>query len=293
VRLVRCALTMIVVAVCGAAAAPRAIGGQAVDLELALAVDNSGSVDTGEAMLQSKGYIDAFRHPSVIRAIEAGRLGRIAVAYFEWAGDKVLSVVADWTIIKNRETANEFANKLARARPGNHPGTSISGAIDYAVPFIQNNAFDGRRRVIDISGDGPNNSGNLVVAARDRAVKAGMTINGLPILNAGDGTLSYFNIPNLDLYYRNCVIGGPDAFVVIADTFSDFARSVRRKLILEIAGLTPPGQNRHAAAAIHLVGGWQSAQLKPPESPACDIGEILWRNRYRLDILKPHDRLRY
>ncbi len=255
-----------------------------MDLELALAVDNSASVDTGEALLQRQGYVDAFRHPSVIQAIEEGHLGRIAVAYFEWAGEEVLSIVADWTIIEDRESAFEFANKLASAPPGNHPGTSISSAIEYAVPLIQTNAFNGRRRVIDISGDGPNNSGGLVVAARDRAVMAGMTINGLPILNVGDGKLSYFNIPDLDLYYRNCVIGGPGAFVVVADTFSDFARAVRRKLILEIAGLTPPGQNRNAGAGIHLAGARRSAQLKPAQAPPCDIGESLWQNRYLLDF---------
>lgn len=283
-RPVRCAIAMVLVAVCGAITAPAAIGGQAVDLELVLAVDNSGSVDAGEAMLQRKGYVDAFRHPSVIQAIENGRLGRIAVAYFEWSSANFLLVVADWTVIEDRESAYEFANKLARIPTDNAPGTSISGAIDYAVPLIQANAFNGKRRVIDISGDGPNNSGDLVVIARDRAVKAGMTINGLPILNEGDSKLSYFNIPNLDLYYRSCVIGGPGAFIVVANTFLDFARAVRRKLILEIAGLTPPGQNHYAGAGIHLAGAWQSAQFKPPGAPPCNIGEYLWRNRYQLRL---------
>ena len=285
VRPVRCAIAIVLVAVYGAITAPAAIGGQAVDLELALAVDNSWSVDAGEAMLQRKGYIDAFRHPSVIQAIESGRLGRIAVAYFEWSGAKSLFVVvADWTVIEDRESAYEFANKLAHTPPGNAPGTSISGAIDYAVPLIQTNAFDGKRRIIDISGDGPNNSGDLVVVARERAVKAGMTINGLPILDEGNGKLSYFNIPNLDLYFQNCVIGGPGAFVIIVNNMLDFARAVRRKLILEIAGLTPPGQNRYTGAGIQLAGAGRNARLELPEAPPCDIGESLWRNRYLLNL---------
>ncbi len=284
-RPVRCAIAIVLVAVYGAITAPAAIGGQAVDLELALAVDNSWSVDAGEAMLQRKGYIDAFRHPSVIQAIESGRLGRIAVAYFEWSGAKSLFVVvADWTVIEDRESSYEFANKLAHTPPGNAPGTSISGAIDYAVPLIQTNTFDGNRRVIDISGDGPNNSGDLVVVARERAVKAGMTINGLPILDEGNGKLSYFNIPNLDLYYQNCVIGGPGAFVVVVNNILDFARAVRHKLIFEIAGLTPPGQNRHAGAVIHPEGARRSAQIKSTGVPPCNIGEHLWQNRYLLDL---------
>ncbi|HJO73649.1 MAG TPA: DUF1194 domain-containing protein [Rhodospirillales bacterium] len=283
-RPVCCAIAILLVAVYGAITAPAAIGGQAVDLELALAVDTSWSVDTGEAMLQRKGYVDAFRHPSVIQAIENGRLGRIAVAYVEWSSANNLLVVADWTVIEDRESAYKFANKLVQKPPGNAPGTSISGAIDYSVPLIQANGFDGKRRVIDISGDGPNNSGDLVVAARERAVKAGMTINGLPILDKGDNKLSYFNIPDLDLYYQNCVIGGPGAFVVVANTILDFAHAVRRKLILEIAGLTPPGHIRDADAGIHLAGAGQVAQLKPQEAPPCDIGESLWRNRYLLNL---------
>lgn len=279
-----CAIVMVCVAVAGAISAPAAKGGEAVDLELVLAVDNSGSVDQGEAMLQRKGYVDAFRHPTVIQAIESGRLGRIAVAYYEWSGTNFPSVIADWTVIENRESAFKFANTLAHTPSKSAPGTSISGAIDFAVPFIQANAFDGRRRVIDISGDGPNNSGDLVVVARERAVKAGMTINGLPILGKWDGKLSYFNIPNLDRYFRNCVIGGPGAFVVAAKTFMDFAHAVRRKLVLEIAGLTPPGQSRFAGATLLLAGAGRNAQFNPSESLPCDIGERLWRNRYLLDF---------
>jgi hypothetical protein len=279
-HLVRCAIAMVLVAIYGSITPLAAIGGQAVDLELALAVDISDSVDSGEARLQRKGYVDAFRHPSVIQAIENGRIGRIAVSYFEWSGANILFVIDDWMVIEDLESAYKFANKLVRIPSGNLPGTSISGAIDYAVRLIQTNAFEGKRRVIDVSGDGPNNSGDLVVIARERALKAGMTINGLPILNEGDSKLSYFNIPNLDLYYQNCVIGGPGAFIVVAKTFLDFARAIRRKLILEIAGLTPPGQNRYAGAGIHLAGAWRSAQVKPLVAPPCNIGEHLWRNRY-------------
>lgn len=279
---IRSAIAFLLVTIYGASIAAQAKAAQAVDLELTLAVDISASVDAGEAKLQRKGYIDAFRHPFVIQAIESGRLGRIAVTYFEWAGAGISFGVADWTVIKDRASAYAFANKLARTTPANAPGTSISGAIKYAVGLIKTNAFEGTRRVIDVSGDGPNNSGELVVRARDRAVAAGMTVNGLPIVNRNDGTDRGFNIPNLDLYYRHCVTGGPGAFVVVADSILDFARAVRRKLIREIADLPPPDQNP-VAATLPLAGLRQSIALTSEIVPPCNIGEAMWQNRYLLE----------
>ena len=240
-----------------------------VDLELALAVDISRSIDAGEALLQRQGYIEAFRDPEVIRAIRSGMLRRIAVTYFEWAGMTVPEVVVGWTLIEDEASASAFAGALGRIAPNAARRTSISRAIDFALPLFEGNGVEGTRRVIDVSGDGPNNWGARVTQARDRAVAMGVTINGLPILDEGGGTYSNFNIPDLDLYYRDCVIGGPGAFIVVAADFTDFARAIRRKLILEIAGRGP-----HQALRITRVVTTRVARASPP----CDIGEQLMRD---------------
>ncbi|UCH74329.1 MAG: DUF1194 domain-containing protein [Rhodospirillales bacterium] len=242
-----------------------------VDLELVLAVDVSLSIDVAEARLQREGYIQAFRDPEVVRAIRSGILGRIAVTYVEWAGTFQRRTVVDWTLIDGEKTADSFALALQQSAPGSARRTSISGAIDYAVPLFASNSFEGTRQVIDVSGDGPNNAGALVTRARDRAVAAGITVNGLPILDDGGGLYSWYNIPDLDLYYRDCVIGGPGAFLVVAENFEDFARAVRRKLILEIA--------RRKSRLM-------TAQLRRDErvSPPCDIGERLRRAQEEDDL---------
>lgn len=242
----------------------------AVDLELALAVDVSRSVDAGEARLQREGYVKAFRDPEVVRAIRSGTLGRIAVAYFEWAADEHVDIIVGWTLIDGKDPARALANALSGTVPNSASWTSISGAINFAVPWFDDNGFEGTRRVIDISGDGPNNLGELVNRARDRAVAAGVTINGLPILDDGGGPFSRFNIPNLDLYYRDCVIGGPGAFLEVAADFNDFARAVRRKLILEIAAPAPADRPTLLPAQ-----AGEDARVSPP----CDIGERILRGR--------------
>ena len=237
---------------------------QPVDLELALAVDVSGSIDDEEAQLQRDGYVAAFRDPAVIRAIEQGMLGRIAVAYYEWAGFDRVRVIVDWTLIDDAKSAHAFAALLTLEPPRTVRRTSISSAIDFAVPFFERNDFDGTRRVVDVSGDGANNSGDLVTHARDRAVAAGATVNGLPIINGRPGPFGWPPIENLDLYYRDCVIGGPGAFLVVANSFEEFAEAVRRKLILEIAGVDEPAPARLIRAQL------------PPEriAPPCNIGEL-------------------
>ncbi len=243
-----------------------------VDLELVLGVDVSRSIDIGEAELQREGYINAFRDPEVISAITSGMFGRIAVAYFEWAGLVHREIVAEWTLIDGKKSAAAFAAALGGAFPSSARRTSISGAIDFATPWFDGNGFVGTRRVIDLSGDGPNNGGDLVIVARTRALAKGVTINGLPILDEQAGMFSWFNIPNLDLYYRNCVIGGPGAFIVVAADFKDFARAVRRKLILEIAARPPPRARPRLLRA--------QARTKARVSPPCDIGEQLMRRRF-------------
>lgn len=258
--------------VCAILAPPRAAGAEtAVDLELALGIDVSRSVDMAEARLQREGYIQAFRDPEVIRAITGGMLGRIAVGYYEWAGFGYAKVVVGWTLIDSEGAARAFADALGGNIPQSARRTSISEAIEFAIPWFENNGFSGTRRVVDLSGDGPNNWGNLVTTARDRAVAAGITINGLPILARNGDFYSRFNIPELDLYYRDCVIGGPGAFIVVANNFDDFARAVRRKLILEIAGRTPAD----AVARVRPAQAGPGARVPPP----CDIGERILRSR--------------
>jgi hypothetical protein len=228
--------------------APLAAQDLPVDVELVLAVDISGSIDPTDARLQRGGYVSALRDPEVILAIESGMHGRIAVAYVEWAGETHQHTVLDWTLIESRTDAIAFSGALAEAPFWKGSWTSISGAIDYAVALFEGNGYDGLRRVIDISGDGYNNHGRPVEDARDEAVAAGITINGLPILHDRASPLGSRPPDDLDRYFEQRVIGGPGAFVIVARDFSDFARAVLAKLQLEIAGEVPPAGNLATAA---------------------------------------------
>lgn len=237
-----------------------------VDLELVIAVDVSGSVDSDEAQLQRNGYVGAFSDKEVIGAITSGMLGRIAVTYIEWAGIHYFRTIVDWTVIDSEASAHAFAEQVAKAPIQTELWTSISKAIEKALPRFIGNGIEGTRRIIDISGDGPNNQGGLVTGYRDRAIAAGVTINGLPIVNNRPSPWGWPPLPDLDLYYANCVIGGSGAFYVVANTFSDFARAVRKKLLLEIADSQPYryGQERVFKAAANQPGR---------QPPTCDIGE--------------------
>jgi len=212
-----------------------------VDLELVLAVDISGSIDNWEAEQQRRGYLSAITHPEVLDAIQSGILGRIAVTYVEWAGDAYQWTVVPWTLIDGPEAAQAFAAALSEEPLMTEYWTSISTAIDYCASLFDRNGFEGLRRVIDISGDGVSNRGRPVTAARDQAVARGITINGLPILN--DRPNPYGGPTSvevkLDDYYREKVIGGPRSFLVVAESFENFAEAVLRKLILEIADRQP------------------------------------------------------
>ena len=212
------------------------------DLELVLAVDVSHSIDAKEARLQREGYLVALVHPRVIDAIQSGPLGRIAVTYIEWADSHYQTTVVDWMLIDDAASARAFATALATAPRHSANWTSISAAIDYAAKQFDVNDFDGTRRVIDVSGDSANNSGPPMAAARNRAVAAGITINGLPILN---DRLTRFGWPpeaDVDVYYERFVIGGPGAFVIVAKDFNAFASAIQSKLIMEIAGMTGHGR---------------------------------------------------
>ncbi len=197
------------------------------DILLVLAVDASGSVNQPRFELQRRGYADAFRNTQVLNAIRGGSTGSIAVTMVQWTGYAMQVQAVPWTLIKDASSASAFADAIEAApRQLFGGGTSISGAIDHAMLLLPNAPYRGLKRVIDISGDGSNNRGRDVREARDEAVRAGVIINGLPIVSLEYG---------LDKYYFDNVIGGPGAFIVPADSYENFAQAVVRKLILEIA----------------------------------------------------------
>ena len=223
-----------------------AAGGRVpVDLELVLAVDVSGSIDPDEAELQRRGYVQAFLNPKVINAIRSGPYGRIAVTYVEWAGDHYQQTVVGWTLLDRHEAITDFADRLGESGIGRERWTSISAALAYCSTLFENNGFEGTRKVIDVSGDGPNNSGPPVSFIRDAVVEKGITINGLPIINDRPNPWGGEPPRDLDGYYRTNVIGGPGAFLVVADGFDAFAQAILTKLLLEISGLPPSSD--HAA----------------------------------------------
>jgi hypothetical protein len=224
------------------AAPPPAAGGQQtpVDLELVIAVDVSFSMDADEQRLQRAGYVAAFRHAEVIGAIEAGPLGRIAVTYLEWAGAGNHRVLAPWTLIADAGDGEAFAARLAEAPPSREGGTSLSSALLQATGRFADNGFAGARQAIDLSGDGPNNSGHPVTLIRDWVVRQGIVINGLPIMLKQNFSYGEFGLADLDLYYEDCVIGGPGAFVVAVGDAAGFEAAIRRKLVLEIAAAPAP-----------------------------------------------------
>lgn len=204
----------------------------AVDVELVLAVDISTSMDEREFALQRAGYVEALRHPDFIKAVRAGTNGRIAIAYFEWAGTIRDDAVLAWQIIDGSDSADAFADGIA-ARPfRSFRGTSISGALAFGTGLFGQSAFKTQRRVIDISGDGPNNTGPPVTTERDAALAKGIIVNGLPILISPSPTFSH-----LDRYYAECVTGGPGSFVLPIYAASEFSTAIRRKLILEVSGI--------------------------------------------------------
>ncbi len=228
-------------------------------MTLVLAVDTSRSMDFEEIGIQREGYVEALKHKEFIDAVKGGLTGRIAISYFEWAGYVVQDSVIDWQVIETEEDAIAFADKL-EARPiATQRRTSISTAIAQGASMIVSSPFQSRRQVIDVSGDGPNNSGDPVTPARDKAVEAGMIINGLAII------LRPSDAPNgLDKYYADCVIGGPGAFVLPVRKIEDFAVAVRRKLVLEISDLSRP-------ATVQKIAGAQAGT-------DCLIGEKQWRD---------------
>jgi hypothetical protein len=211
-----------------------------VDLQLVLAVDVSGSMDTEEQRVQRQGYVDALRDPQVLRAIRSGPYGRIAVTYIEWSSAFYQVIVLPWRVIGDDEEVLGFAADLQRAPISREGRTSISGALVYGAGAFPVSGLTSDRRTIDISGDGANNDGPPVTPARDQILKQGITVNGLPILINPSPMVGGLR---LDDYYRDCVIGGPGSFVIAVTTLQDFAPAIRRKLVLEIAA-APPSDTR-------------------------------------------------
>src|SRR5690349_9376824 len=204
----------------------------AVDLALVLAVDVSGSIDYQEAELQRRGIAEAFMSKDVVAAIQQGSLGRIAVSvvFFSSVDYGFVSVPVNWTLIRDEASAQAFVKAFVAAPRGSARGTSISDALEYADRLLTTIPYRAQKRTIDVSGDGPNNAGGPVLDVRSRILAKGVTINALPIVDY-DTTLS-----DLDKYFQSCVIGGPGSFVLVAKGFPDFARAMRRKLVLEISG---------------------------------------------------------
>ena len=235
----------------------------AVDLALVLAIDVSGSIDEDEAKLQRQGYVSAFSDPAIGALIGTGPHGKIAVAYLEWSSYGDHRLLVDWTVIDGPSSAKAFADALAEEPIRIGLRTSISGAIEYSLSLFDRAPLSPTRRIIDISGDGPNNDGRYVLEARQAAIEHNIGINGLPIINNRPNRYGFPNLPDLDLYYEHCVIAGTNAFIVVAQDFHDFAAAVKRKLVLEIADEAPPAQRRRYAAS-----GPRSGY-----PPGCDVGE--------------------
>jgi Protein of unknown function (DUF1194) len=204
-----------------------------VDVALVLAVDSSGSISEERLTMQIQGYLDAIRHPSFIDAVRGGARGRIGLTFVTWTDARRQEQTVPWQVIDDAAAAERFCQGVQNAlRPV--PGwTSISGAIDFCARLLLSSGYVATRQVIDISGDGANNDGRPVTEARDAAVTAGIIINGLPIIEVE---------PNLEQYYRENVIGGPDAFIVVALNTGSFGVAILRKLLVEVAGIAPNGK---------------------------------------------------
>jgi len=231
--------------------ADRSATAMPVDTELVIAVDVSNSMDPEEQALQREGYILGLTSREFLDALRSGSYGRIAITYFEWAGMNDQKIVLPWRLIDGPESAAAVTDEIRRTPYRRAPRTSISGALHFAKPLFDASGYRGLRRVIDVSGDGTNNMGPPVTIMRDDVLADGITINGLPImLNRpyGSGT----DIPNLDVYYEDCVTGGPGSFVIAIKQREQFKEATRTKLVQEIAGV--PATPRIVPAQARLRG---------------------------------------
>src|SRR5689334_18227490 len=238
-----------------------------VDVELVLAVDVSYSMDMDELAIQREGYAQAIVSKEFLQALKSGPNGKISVTYFEWAASSDQKIIIPWRLIDGPETADAVANEIMKTPIRRASRTSISGAIYFAMPLFNEDPYHGLRRVIDISGDGPNNNGAPVTGARDEALSKGIVINGLPIM-VKEPSYSTMDIDNLDWYYEDCVIGGPGSFVVPIRDRDKFKEAIRTKLLQEVAGRTP---ERPVVPV---------AEEKKEPRVSCLIGEKIWQDRW-------------
>ena len=236
-----------------------------VDVELVHAVDVSYSMDMDELALQREGYALAITSKEFLQALKTGPTGKVAVIYFEWAAATDQKIVVPWRVIDGPESAGALAEEILKAPLRRASRTSISGAINFAMPLFEANDYKGLRRVIDISGDGPNNNGEPVAVAREAALAKGVTINGLPIMSK-ETNYATMDIENLDWYYEDCVIGGAGSFVVPIKTKEKFKEAIRTKLVMEVAHRVPEPRIVPAATREPRV--------------SCTVGEKIWQERW-------------
>jgi hypothetical protein len=240
-------------------------GAVAVDTEVVLAVDVSYSMDPDEQKLQRDGYVQALTSRELMSVLRAGVNARIAVTYFEWANVGDQKILVPWRLIDGPEAAGAVAAELAAAPYRRSSRTSISGGLMFGQSLFDSSPYRGLRRVIDVSGDGANNNGPPVTPIRDQVVAKGTTINGLPIMLKKPNMMT-MDIENLDIYYEDCVIGGPGSFVVSIKDRDKFKEAIRTKLLLEVAGRAP---ERPIVPV---------AEKEPRVS--CLIGEKIWQDRW-------------
>jgi uncharacterized protein DUF1194 len=236
-----------------------------VDVELVIAVDVSYSMDLDELAIQREGYAQAIVSREFLQALRAGPNGKISLTYFEWSASSDQKIIIPWRVIDGPEAADAVANEIMKTPVRRGSRTSISGAIYFAMPLFDEDPYRGLRRVIDISGDGPNNNGPPITPARAEALAKGIVINGLPIM-VKEPSYSTMDIDNLDWYYEDCVIGGPGSFVVPIKDREKFKEAIRTKLLLEVAGKDP----QHRVVPV--------AEKEPRIS--CTIGEKIWQERW-------------
>jgi hypothetical protein len=237
----------------------------AVDVQLVLAVDVSYSMDMDELAIQREGYAQAIVSKEFLQALKTGPNGKVAVTYFEWAASSDQKIIIPWRVIDGPESADAVAAEIMKTPIRRASRTSISGAIYFAMPLFEQSPYRGLRRVIDISGDGPNNNGVPVTIARDEALSKGIIINGLPIM-VKEPSYSTMDIDNLDFYYEDCVVGGPGSFVVSIKDREKFKEAIRTKLLMEVAGRTPETL--------------PAAETEKEPRVSCLIGEKIWQDRW-------------
>ncbi|MHA6641794.1 DUF1194 domain-containing protein [Mesorhizobium sp. A623] len=248
-----------------------------VDVELVLAVDISVSMTVEELEIQRDGYAAALTDPEVVRAITSGMHGKVAITYFEWAGVTYQKVIVPWTLVAGQADAEHVAKTISELPAWQPRRTSISGALHFGADLLAQSPFKGIKRIIDVSSDGANNEGPAMAPTRDAVVRQGITINGLPILSGAAPQI--YDVPELDRYFAECVMGGPGAFVISVNGWKQFPEAIRRKLLLELVHDRLPDP-----------GGVPKIILAKATQPYdCMIGEKRWKQDLRHHMYNPEN----